>query len=69
MALYAEGVVDRRVGGEETLGRGLALAELLLPLPSSDLKMGVLRPIILPKPTGSVKMAQLELIQGRNVGA
>ena len=66
MSLGVKGVVDRRMGGEETLGRGLAFEELLLPLPPSDRKMGVLRPIVLPEPTRSMKMAQLELIQRRN---
>lgn len=31
--------------------------------------MGVLRPIVLPEPTGSMEMTQLELVQGRDVGA
>lgn len=58
MPLAVKGVVDRRMAGEETLGRALAFEELLLPLPASDRKMGVLRPIVLPEPAWAMEMPQ-----------
>ena len=47
MSLDVEGVVDRGVGGEETLGRALGFEALLLPFSSSDWQMGILDPIVL----------------------
>lgn len=41
------GVVDCRVGGEESLGRRLALEQLLLPHPSSDRQVLALRANVL----------------------
>ena len=67
MALDVEGVVNRRVGGEESLGRGLGFEPLLLSLSSSDRQVRVLCSIVLPKPAGSVQVAQIQLIQSRAV--
>lgn len=63
MTLDLEGVVDRGMSGEEALGRRLALEQQLLSLASSDRQVRVLRPIVLPQPTGPVKVAQAELIE------
>jgi len=52
VTLGVEGVVDRCVDGEESLGWSLGLEQLLLSLSSSDRQVGVLRPIVLPKPAG-----------------
>jgi hypothetical protein len=41
----------------------LGFEPLLLPLSSSDRQMGVLDPIVLPKPARSMQMLQIELIQ------
>ena len=43
-----EGVVDRRVAGEEPLGGRLGFEPLLLPLPPSDGQVGVFRSVVLP---------------------
>ena len=51
MALDIEGIVDRRVGDGESLGRGLGFELLLLALSSLDREVGVLNPVILPQPT------------------
>lgn len=62
MSLGVEGVVDRCVDGEKALGGGLALEELLLPLPSSDWQVGVLRPVVLPEPSRLMQVAQAQLL-------
>ena len=46
MSLDVEGIVDRGVSGEETLGGGLGFEALLLSLSSSDRQVGVLDPVV-----------------------
>ncbi len=58
VTLNVEGVVDRGVGGEESLGGGLGFEALLLPFSSSDRQMEVFDPIVLPQPTRAVNLGQ-----------
>lgn len=67
MTLNVEGVVDRGVGGEESLRGGLGFEALLLSFSSSDRKVRVLDPIVLAKPSRSVNFGQAELSKGRSV--
>ena len=48
VTLDGEGIVDRGVGGDEALGLALGLEALHLALSSSDRKMRVLHPIVVP---------------------
>jgi hypothetical protein len=68
MPLDVEGVVDRCVGGEKSLGRALGFEPLLLAFPSSDRQVGVLCPIALLKPAGSMQMPQIQDIERRAIG-
>ena len=68
MTLDVERVVDRRVGGEESLGGGLGFEPLLLSLSLSDRQVGVLCPIVLTKPAGSMQMPQIQDIERRAIG-
>jgi len=61
MSLEVEGVVDGGMGGEESLGGRLALEELHLPFASSDRQVGILDPIVLTEPSGSVDLIQAQL--------
>ena len=63
MALDVEGVEDRRVDGEKSLGRGLGVEPLRLSLSSSDRQVGVLGAIVLPKPARSVQMPEIQDIE------
>ena len=67
MTLEVEGVVDRGVGGEELLGRGLGLESLLLSLSSPDRQMGVFDPVVLPQPTRAVEMTEAQLPKRRTI--
>ena len=67
MSLGEESIVDRCMGGEETLGRGLALEQLHLPLPPSDRQVRVLRPVVFSQPAGLVEVVKLQLPQGGSV--
>jgi len=62
-----EGVVDRRVGGAASLSGGLGFEPLLLSLSSSDRQVRVLCSIVLPKPSGSMQVPQILLIQSRAI--
>ena len=68
MALDVEGVVNRCVRGEESLGGGLGFEPLLLPLSSSGWQVRVLDPIIFPKLAWSMQIPQIQLVQSRAVG-
>ena len=68
MALKVEGVVNRSVNAEETLGRSRRLEPLQFALPSSDCLMRILRPIILSEPL-LMRTGQTETAQRRSVGA
>lgn len=46
MSLDVEGIVDRRVRGNETLGLSLGLEPLHLSLSSSDRKVRVFDPVV-----------------------
>ena len=46
VALEVEGIVDRGMGGDETLSLALGLEPLHLPFASSDREMRVLRPVV-----------------------
>jgi hypothetical protein len=63
MPLDVEGVVDRRVGGEDSLDRGLRLEPLLLSLSPSDRQMRILRPIVVPQAIWSMKVAQCHPVE------
>ncbi len=67
MSLDVEGVVDGGVGGEESLGGRLALEELHLQFASSDRQVGILDPIVLPKPARSVDLVQAQLAKRRSI--
>ena len=67
MALDVEGVVDRGVGGEETLGRGLGFEALLLAFSSSDRQVGVLDPVVFLQPARLVDLSPAELSKRRSV--
>lgn len=67
MRLKVEGVVDRTVAGEKTLGRALGFESLLLSFSSSDHEVGVLRPIVLPHPTGLMTLLNLQYFQHRSI--
>lgn len=54
MALHVEGVVDRSVGGKESLRRGLGFEPLLLAFSSSDRQVGVLNAVVFPQPARPV---------------
>jgi hypothetical protein len=63
MPLDVEGVLDRRVGGEDSLDRGLRSERLLLSLWSSNRQMRVLRRIVVPQATRSMKLAQCQPVE------
>ena len=69
MASRVEGVVDRRLGGQEPLRRGLGLEPLLLPLVFSDRRVAVLGPIVLPQTAGTVELLQAEFTQRGAIGS
>ena len=67
MALDVKGVVDRRRGGEGTLGGGLGSEPLLLAFSSSDREVGVFNAVVFTQPTRPVQMPKIRLIKGRAV--
>jgi hypothetical protein len=67
MPLDVVGIVDRRVGGEESLARGLGFEPLLMSLSSSEGQVRVLCSIVLPKPSGSVQVPQIQFIQSHAI--
>ena len=67
MSLNVEGIVDRGVSGEESLGGGLGFEALLLPFSSSDRQVGVLNAVAFPQATRPVQIPKLQLIKGRTV--
>src|ERR1019366_9060387 len=69
MASRVEGAVDRRLGGQESLRRGLGLEPLLLPFVFSDRQVAVLSPIVRPQPTGTVDVLQAEFAERRAIGS
>ena len=64
-----QGVVDRRLGGQEPLRRGLRLEPSLLAFVFSDRQVAVLCPIVLSQPTGTVKVLQAQFAQRGAVGS
>jgi hypothetical protein len=69
MGLGVEGVVNRRVDGEESLSRHLGLEPLHFPFPSSDRKMRVFDSVVFAQAAGAVRVDQMKLLQRRDVGA
>ena len=63
MALDVEGVVNRRVGDEKSLGQGWEFEPLLMAFSASDRQVEVLNAVLFPKPAGSMTMPQIKLIQ------
>lgn len=68
MALKVDGDLDRRMGVEKSLGRGLGFEQLLLAFSSSDRQVGVLNAVLLPKSAGSMKVTQTQLVERRTAG-
>ena len=68
MASRVEGVVDRRLGGQEPLRGGHGFEPLLLPLVFSDRQVAVLGAVILLQPARPVQVAKTQLIKRPGVG-
>ena len=62
MTLDVEGVVDRRMGDEEALGRGLGFEQLLLAFSSSNREVRVLDPVVLAEPSRAMDVPEIQLI-------
>lgn len=67
MTLGVGNVIDRRMDGEESLGRALAFEALHFALSPADWKMRILRPVALSHPSRLMLLAQLEVMRGGTV--
>lgn len=63
MTLDIEGVVDRCMGDEESLGLGLGFEPMLLAFSSSDWQVRVLNSVVHSKPARPMQISQIQLIQ------
>ncbi len=69
MAGRVEGVVERGVGGEKPLSRGLGLESHLLSFAFSDRKVAVFGAVIFPQTARVMEVLKLQLAQGGAIGS
>ena len=67
MPLGVGDFVDRREGGEESLGRGLGFEPLLLAFSPADRHLRILDAVVLPEPARPVQVPRIQLIQSCSV--